>query len=58
MSNHFSAANLKHLGVPVTGVRYLGTIHDFVMRYALRQTDAAQAAITQAIATLQAALGN
>jgi acetyl esterase/lipase len=51
------AGKLRAAGVPVTAVRYLGTIHDFVLLNALRQTDAAEAAITQAIVTLQRALG-
>ena len=50
------AAKLREAGVPVTAVRCLGTIHDFVMLNALRETHAAQAAIAQAIGTLRAAL--
>ena len=50
------ADNLRAAGVPVTAVRYQGIIHDFVMLNALRDTHAATAAITQAIATLRAAL--
>ncbi len=38
------AAHLRAAGVPVTSVRYLGTIHDFVMLNALRDTHAAKAA--------------
>jgi acetyl esterase len=41
----------------VTAVRYQGVIHDFVMLNALRETRAAEAAITQAIVTLRTALG-
>ena len=50
------AAKLRAAGVPVTAVRYQGIIHDFVMLNALRNTHAANAAITQAIATLHTAL--
>ncbi|GAB2915589.1 alpha/beta hydrolase [Streptomyces heilongjiangensis] len=51
------ANKLREAGVPVTAVRYQGVIHDFVMLNALRETAAAEAAITQAIATLRTALG-
>jgi acetyl esterase/lipase len=50
------AAKLRAAGVPVTAVRYQGIIHDFVMLNALRETHAADAAITQAVATLRKAL--
>ena len=50
------AARLGQAGVPVTQVRYLGTIHDFVMLNALAETPATRAAIAQAVATLKAAL--
>jgi acetyl esterase len=50
------ARNLRGAGVPVTGVRYAGTIHDFVMLDALADTQAARAATAQAAATLRAAL--
>ncbi|NMO03200.1 alpha/beta hydrolase [Gordonia sp. TBRC 11910] len=50
------AAKLRAAGVEVTAVRYQGTIHDFVMLNALRETHAAQAAITQATAFLRDAL--
>ncbi|MET7945024.1 alpha/beta hydrolase [Streptomyces sp. NPDC005302] len=50
------ANKLREAGVPVTAVRYQGIIHDFVMLNALRDTHAAEAAITQAIATLRSAL--
>jgi hypothetical protein len=39
----------------VTAARYEGIIHDFVMVNALRETHAAQAAITQAISFLKQA---
>ncbi|MFS4104554.1 alpha/beta hydrolase [Streptomyces sp. PD-S100-1] len=51
------ARKLRRAGVPVTAVRYQGVIHDFVMLDALRETQAAGAAIDQAVATLRAALG-
>ena len=50
------ANKLRDAGVPVTAVRYQGTIHDFVMLNALRETHAADAAIRQAIAFLSQAL--
>ena len=46
------AAKLREAGVPVTAVRYQGIIHDFVMVNAMRETHAAEAAITQAIHVL------
>ncbi|MGK5741167.1 alpha/beta hydrolase [Micromonospora sp. URMC 103] len=51
------AGKLRAAGVPVTAVRYLGITHDFVMLNALRGTNAAQAAITQAVGILRGALG-
>ncbi|MFF4752709.1 alpha/beta hydrolase [Streptomyces sp. NPDC002514] len=51
------AGKLRQAGVPVTAVRYQGVIHDFVMLNALRETNAAEAAITQAVTTLRTALG-
>lgn len=42
------ANRLRQAGVPVTAVRYQGIIHDFVMLNALRGTNAAEGAITQA----------
>jgi acetyl esterase len=50
------ANKLREAGVPVTAVRYQGIIHDFVMLNALRETHAAQAAITQGITFLKDAL--
>jgi acetyl esterase len=44
------AAKLRLAGVPVTAVRYNGIIHDFMNNNALSQTNAARAAIAQAIA--------
>jgi acetyl esterase/lipase len=51
------AAKLRSAGVPVTTVRYDGTIHDFMMLNALSDTKAARAAIGQATAFLRAGLG-
>jgi acetyl esterase len=50
------AQQLAQAGVKVTAVRYLGTIHDFVMLNDLSQTPAARAAIEQATAALRNAL--
>ncbi|AXL90084.1 esterase [Streptomyces sp. CB09001] len=50
------ANKLREAGVPVTAVRFQGIIHDFVMLDALRETHAAQAAISMAVATLRGAL--
>ncbi len=51
------ARKLREAGVNVTATRYEGIIHDFVMLNALRETNAAGAAIEQAIAFLRRALG-
>ncbi|MCX4595289.1 alpha/beta hydrolase [Streptomyces sp. NBC_01549] len=50
------ANKLREAGVAVTAVRFQGIIHDFVMLNALRETHAAEAAITLATGTLRAAL--
>ncbi|GIH73926.1 alpha/beta hydrolase [Planobispora longispora] len=50
------ADKLRAAGVPVTAVRYLGIIHDFVMLNALRETYAADSAIELAAGTLRRAL--
>ena len=50
------AAKLRAAGVPVTTVRYDGTVHDFMMLNSQSQTKAARAAIAQAIAFLRDAL--
>ena len=50
------ANKLRQAGVPVIATRYQGIIHDFVMLNALRSTDAAQAAISQATRYLRDAL--
>jgi acetyl esterase/lipase len=51
------ANKLRQAGVPVTATRYQAIIHDFVMLNALRGTNAAEAAIGQAVTTLRKALG-
>jgi len=51
------AAKLRSAGVPVTTVRYDGTIHDFMLLNALSETRATRAAIGQAIGFLRAGLG-
>jgi acetyl esterase/lipase len=51
------ARKLREAGVDVTATRYEGIIHDFVMLNALRGTNAAGAAIAQAIGFLREALG-
>ena len=51
------AAKLRAAGVPVTTVRYDGTVHDFMLLDSLSQSHAARAATAQAIAFLRAALG-
>lgn len=50
------ASKLREAGVPVVATRYQGVIHDFVMLNALRSTNAATAAIDQAIGYLKHAL--
>jgi len=49
------AAKLREAGVPTTAVRYQGIVHDFVMVNALHDTQAAQAAVAQAVAFLSKA---
>jgi acetyl esterase len=51
------AAKLRVAGVPVTTVRYDGTVHDFMLLNSLSQTKAARAAIAQATAFLRQAFG-
>ncbi len=50
------AAKLRSAGVPVTTVRYDGTIHDFMLLNALSDSRATRAAIGQATAFLRAGL--
>lgn len=50
------AARLRAAGVEVTAVRYLGTVHDFVMLHALKDTQAARAATAQGATFLREAL--
>jgi len=51
------AAKLRAAGVPVTTVRFDGTIHDFMLLNALSETRAARGAIDQATSFLRAGLG-
>ena len=51
------AAKLRSAGVPVTTVRYDGTIHDFMLLNALSDTKATRAAIGQATTFLRVGLG-
>jgi acetyl esterase len=51
------AAKLRGAGVPVTTVRYDGTVHDFMLLNSLSGTFATRAAIAQATAFLRDALG-
>ena len=50
------ARKLTQAGVPVTQVRYAGTIHDFVLLNPITQTPAPRAAISQAASYLRTAL--
>ncbi|MFD3530368.1 alpha/beta hydrolase [Streptomyces sp. NPDC058664] len=50
------AARLREAGVSVVSARYHGTIHGFVLFDALRHSDTARAARTQALDTLHVAL--
>ncbi|MBT2392917.1 alpha/beta hydrolase [Streptomyces sp. ISL-1] len=51
------AAKLRAAGVPVTTVRYDGTVHDFMMINSLSQSKATRAAVDQAVSLLRDALG-
>jgi acetyl esterase len=50
------AVRLREAGVPVTSVRFQGTIHDFVLLNALSATRATRAALVLATGTLRQAL--
>ena len=50
------AAKLRTAGVPVTTVRYDGTVHDFMLLNSLTGTRATRASVEQAISFLRAAL--
>lgn len=50
------AGKLRAAGVPVTQTRYGGIIHDFVMVNSMHDTQAAKAAVAQAVTALRAAL--
>jgi acetyl esterase/lipase len=51
------AAKLREAGVPVTTVRFDGTIHDFMLLNSLSETRATRAAIDQSTTFLRAGLG-
>lgn len=51
------AHKLMQSGVKVTSIRYLGTIHDFVMLNPITETPAARGAIEQACSTLKKLFG-
>ncbi|MGW1889096.1 alpha/beta hydrolase [Streptomyces sp. NPDC002004] len=51
------AAKLRAAGVPVTTVRYDGTVHDFMMINSLSQSKATRGAVDQAVSLLRDALG-
>lgn len=50
------AAKLRDAGVPVVQTRYGGIIHDFVMVNSMHDTNAAKAAVAQAVSVLRTAL--
>ncbi|MEU1198686.1 alpha/beta hydrolase [Streptomyces sp. NPDC005813] len=50
------ARKLTQAGVPTTSVRYNGILHDFLMLNPVRSTQAAAAALEQAVRTLRTAL--
>ena len=50
------AAKLRAAAVPVTTVRYDGTIHNFMMLNPLSETAPTRAAVAQGIAVLRGAL--
>jgi acetyl esterase/lipase len=51
------AAKLRSAGVPVTTVRYNGTVHDFMLLNSLSDTRATRGASDQATTFLRTALG-
>ena len=51
------ARRLTRAGVPTTGVRCDGIVHDFMMLNPVRPTRAATAAVEQTVRTLHKALG-
>jgi acetyl esterase len=51
------ADKLRAAGVPVTSVRFNGTIHDFMRLNALRNTESTRAAISLAVSALRRAFG-
>src|SRR5262249_23038818 len=51
------ARKLMHAGVPTTAVRFLGTIHDFVMLDPIKNTPETRGAIDLATCTLKKVFG-
>jgi acetyl esterase/lipase len=51
------AGKLRDAGVPVIQTRYGGIVHDFVMVNSMHGTQAARAAVAQAVSVLRDALG-
>ncbi len=52
------AQKLMQAKVPPTAIRFIGTIHDFVMLNAITDTPAARGAIVQASHALEEALSH
>lgn len=52
------AGKLREAGVPVIQTRYGGIVHDFVMVNSMHGTEAAKAAVAQAVSVLRDALHN
>jgi acetyl esterase len=50
------ARKLQDAGVPVTAVRYNGTIHDFVLLNAIKDVPSTRAALKQASEAIREAL--
>jgi acetyl esterase len=51
------ADKLREAGVPTTSVRFNGTMHDFMMLNALRDTESTRAAVSLAVSALRRAFG-
>jgi acetyl esterase len=52
------AGKLRDAGVPITSVRFNGTIHDFMRLNALRDSESTRAAISLVVAALRRAFGS
>lgn len=50
--------NLTAAGVPVTSIRYNGTIHDFMLLNPIAETQAVRGAVAQAVSYLKTVFGN